>query len=164
MAFDIRKHTRQTFSVVLSNANGEPIDEVTLMGLSIMQWDDIGLQVVTPEAKPKKDPKTKKFVPDVAAQRKLDAKAELKRNSMRLIWALENGMGINWGDSEPETLDEKADVFMSQLGWDVFSALLQALQIWAFGMKVEAVDDAARFQSVSENGNADMPGNGLAGS
>ena len=157
MAFKINKYVDQTFAVDIQNASGDLIETVVLMGISTRKWDDLGLMVETEEAQPVKDPKTLEFIKDIKTQRKLDAKAELMRNAIRIVWALENGEGIEWGALNPgDNLHAKAELLVSQVGVDTFNALINALQLWAFGKKVSRVDEAKRFQSVSGNSHADL--------
>jgi hypothetical protein len=157
MAFQVRKHMQKPFDVVISDTKGKVIDEVTLVGLSYDMWNELGMQVVqnvTPKKKDINDPS--KYVVDVVELKKYEDRAEIQRNALRLAYALDAGGDVDWGDPEPETIAEKAEILRA-MDADVFTAFIVALRSWAYGKKVSAKEDADRFPDIPGNGVADLP-------
>jgi hypothetical protein len=142
----ISEHTKKMINVELKSASGDVIDTFELAGISYHKWQELGLMVnaeVAPKIKDPNDPK--KYIKDEKQQSANDADAEVLRNALRIVWCLENGGGIDWGDEEPATLLDKAEAF-KLIDADTFTALLNALQVWVFGKRVSTHDAVQRFQ------------------
>lgn len=149
----VSDHQRKTFTVEIRDTSNNVIAEATLGGVSFFKWNEIGMLVTPEKAKPIKDPKTKKYVEDEAAQLKLDQKATALRDGMRLAFALDEGGAFDWEHMADGTLEQKAEHLMTMDG-DVYQALWNALNLWAFGKKVSAKEADDQFPGVSQNGHA----------
>jgi hypothetical protein len=146
MAFKIADHQNKTFFIDIES--GGQTYSYELMALSYMKWNELGLLVPDETAPKIKDPKDpKKYIDDLAGQRKLDAECEWKRNAIRVVYALENGEGIDWNGDEPETLEDKANT-LQQLDAVIFFGLINGLRTRTFGGVVSSEDAATRFQRV----------------
>lgn len=158
MAFSLKKHKDQFFTVTITikNADGSIADSYSyrLAVLSYSRWNEIGLQVVTEVAAkirdPEADPADNKYIVDKEGQRLLNSQAETLRNAMRIVASLEGGEGIEWGDDEPDTLEEKAELFQD-LDPVIFVGLLSGVRNRAFGGSVTIESAAERFPSVSDD-------------
>lgn len=142
----IKEHTQKTITVELKSSGGEVVDTFELAGISYHKWQELGLMVnagVAPKIKDPNDPK--KYIADEEAQNKLNQEAEVLRNALRIVWCLENGGGIDWGEEEPSTLLGKAEAFQS-IDADTFTALINALQVWIYGKRISTTDAVTRFQ------------------
>lgn len=157
MAFSIAGNKDRTFFIDISSDHSDVVVSHELLVLSYMRWNEIGL-MVTAEVAPKiKDPKNpKEYIQDVAGQRKLDAEAEMKRNAMRVVVALEGGEGIDWGKDEPESLEAKAEVLINT-DPRVFLGLMTGLRNRVFGGGVSTEDSEARFLRLSGESTEGVP-------
>ncbi len=144
--FKIAEHKQKTITVELKSAQGDVLETFTLAGIGYHQWNELGLLVTTAKAPKIKDPKNpEKYIEDTERQTELDNEANMLRNAIRLVYALENGGGIDWGDDEPETLVDKAKAFQT-VDADTFTALINALHVWLYGKRISATDAVERFQ------------------
>ena len=152
MTFVIKTHQHKKFFIDITL--GEDTVSYELEALSYMRWNEIGLMVKAETAPKIKDPNNpKKYIEDRKRQDELNAEAELLRNAMRIVVALEGGEGIEWGDDAPDTLEGKAEVFAS-VDTVMFLGLLTGLRNRAFGGKVTAEDADARFRRLQAESDA----------
>lgn len=143
--FKIKEHKQKTITVELKSAQGDVLETFELAGIGYHKWNELGLLVTTARAPKKKDPKNpEKYIEDTDAQAKLDEEANMLRNAVRLVYALENGGGIDWGDDQPDNLLDKARAFQD-IDADTFTALINALHVWLYGKRVSASDAINRF-------------------
>lgn len=144
--FSITNHKGKTFKVELKDAKGNVLETFELAGIGYHYWHELGLMVTTEQAPKIKDKNSPdKYVEDITAQKALDEQANILRNAVRVVYALESGGGIDWGDKEPPDLLSKAKA-LQEIDADIFTALLNALQLWLFGKKVSTADEINRFQ------------------
>jgi hypothetical protein len=165
MPFKIDNYKGNTFIAEFATEGSDTAVEFELLALSYFRWNEIGLTVTQKTAPRKPDPDNRgKYIADDKMQIDLDSEAEMSRNAMRIVVALEGGEGIDWGDFEPDTLAEKAAIMMD-IDAAMFINLLAVLTQRVYGMKVSTKDSESRFsviQSNSNEGRASVKDNDLA--
>ena len=147
--FKIEDYKNTTFWAILKDEDGNVLAEHEVMDLTIHRWNEIGLMVTAQEAMKIRDPKdpTQK-IPDKVTQARYDADAELLRNAMRLVECLEGGGGIDWGENDPQTLQEKAELFEQSISQHIFLGFLTILQNRVYRTRITSEDAKARFRRI----------------
>lgn len=144
--FKVQSHKQKLITVELKSATGDVLETFELAGIGYHKWNELGLLVTTPKAPKVKDPTNpEKYIDDQDRQKELDEEANILRNAIRLVYALEHGGGIDWGDEEPEDLIAKGKAFQ-EIDADTFTALINALHVWLYGKRISATDAVERFQ------------------
>lgn len=147
--FKISDYTGTTFWAILKDENGNILAEHEVMDLTIHRWNEIGLMVTAQVAQKIKNPdKPTELIADRETQARYDAEAELKRNAMRLVECLEGGGGIDWGEDDPQTLQEKAELLQQSISQHIFLGFLTILQNRVYRTRITAEDAKARFQRI----------------
>ena len=161
--FKIRQHRNNTFTIAVTGSDGSLQGEFTLATIGYHKWNELGMMVVEDEAPLVKNPKNlNEYIPDLKAQAKLNAAAEMTRNAMRVVWALEHGEGIDWDGQEPDTLEAKAEAIQN-IDATIFMSLISGLRAWLYNTNVSIKDtvegadaDLKRFQDVPTDDITDM--------